>query len=284
MPQSAELDTVPEALVTRYHEDGVVRYRGAFSSREMAIFEDAYQVLMDNPTSKQMELETSGGGRFAADLTNRSESAVAQLERVFAETCVADLAQVCMGSASVWFYYEQVWLKEGQARRTPWHQDASYLPVEGPHVIRLWIPLDPVPPSGNLEFIRGSHANNVLYVPSKWNPDDQTEALYTAECMQPLPNIEEHRADWDIVSFDTGPGDVIMFHTDVLHGGAATATGQRRRSLSLMFYGEDAKYVVRPVPEQDASLISEGLPTTPSELVGMRPGDPFRLSYYSQLR
>jgi ectoine hydroxylase-related dioxygenase (phytanoyl-CoA dioxygenase family) len=284
MPQSARTATVTDDLVSRYREDGVVCHHGAFSSREMAIFEEAYQVLMDNPTYKQMELQVVGDGRFATDLTNRSEKAVEQLERVFAETCVADLAQACMGSTDVWFYYEQVWLKEGLARRSPWHQDASYLPVEGPHLTRLWIPLDPVPPNGNLEFIRGSHADNVLYVPSKWDPDDQTEALYTAESMQPLPNIEGHREDWDIVSFDTGPGDVIMFHTGILHGGAATAAGQRRRSLSLMFYGDDAQYAVRPVPEKDASMISEGLPTTPAEVVGMHPGEPFRLSYFPQLR
>ena len=62
MSQSAHIETVTDDLVNRYNKDGVVCHRGVFSPREMAIFEDAYQVLMDNPTYKQMELQTVGDG------------------------------------------------------------------------------------------------------------------------------------------------------------------------------------------------------------------------------
>ena len=42
-------------------------------------------------------------------------------------------------------------------RRTPWHLDAPYLQAEGDHLIRFWIPLDPLPEACSLEFVRSSH-------------------------------------------------------------------------------------------------------------------------------
>ena len=45
-----------------------------------------------------------------------------------------------------------------------------------------------------------------------------------------------------IVSFGVQTGDVVVFHPKTLHGGAATGPGQRRRTLTLRFFGDDACY------------------------------------------
>src|SRR5450631_236918 len=46
-------------------------------------------------------------------------------------------------AGEVWFMYEQVFLKEGgETRRTPWHQDSSYLSVAGEHLAVAWICFD----------------------------------------------------------------------------------------------------------------------------------------------
>jgi ectoine hydroxylase-related dioxygenase (phytanoyl-CoA dioxygenase family) len=60
-----------------------------------------------------------------------------------------------------------------------------------------------------------------------------------------LPDIEADRDGWEIVSFAVEPGDVVIFHPKVLHGGAPTHPGTRRRTLTLRFFGEDAVYEPR---------------------------------------
>ena len=60
-----------------------------------------------------------------------------------------------------------------------------------------------------------------------------------------LPDIEADRDRWEIVSFAVEPGDVVIFHPKVLHGGAPTHPGTRGRTLTLRFFGEDAVYEPR---------------------------------------
>jgi ectoine hydroxylase-related dioxygenase (phytanoyl-CoA dioxygenase family) len=142
--------------------------------------------------------------------------------------------------------YEQVFLKEGgESRRTPWHQDSSYLAIAGEHLAVAWISFDPVAKTDALEFVRGSH-RGVLYNGSRFALDDDTAPLYPGEALPRLPDIEAGRAAWDIVSWETAPGDVVLFHPAMLHGGAPTHPGQRRRTLTLRFFGRDARYDPRP--------------------------------------
>ena len=61
-----------------------------------------------------------------------------------------------------------------------------------------------------------------------------------------LPDIEAHRDDYEIVSFAVEPGDVVAFHPAMLHGGAATRPGKQRHTLSLRYFGEDARVAWRP--------------------------------------
>ena len=61
-----------------------------------------------------------------------------------------------------------------------------------------------------------------------------------------MPDIQADRSRWDIVSWAVTPGDLVVFHPAMLHGGAATHPGGRRRTLSLRFFGPDATYITRP--------------------------------------
>lgn len=64
--------------------------------------------------------------------------------------------------------------------------------------------------------------------------------------MPRLPDIEANRADYDIVSFPIAIGDIVVFHPAMLHGGAASKPGRQRHTLSLRYFGEDAKVAWRP--------------------------------------
>ena len=68
-----------------------------------------------------------------------------------------------------------------------------------------------------------------------------------SETVPNLPRIEADRDQWEIVSYDTEPGDVIAFHTSTLHGGGAVdADTPERRTLTLRYFGDDAISAERP--------------------------------------
>jgi ectoine hydroxylase-related dioxygenase (phytanoyl-CoA dioxygenase family) len=189
------------------------------------------------------------------------------------------LPEVCArlwGTDTVWFMYEQVFLKEGgETRRTPWHQDASYLPVGGLDTAVAWITFDPLSKQDSLEFARGSH-RGPLYNASAFALEDDTAPLFPDADLPRLPDIEATRGDWEIVSWPVTPGDLIVFDLATLHGGAATHAGQRRRTLTLRFFGERAVYSPK------AGRV--GLPNAPGLAKRLSPGDPFRDEGFLKLR
>ena len=70
--------------------------------------------------------------------------------------------------------------------------------------------------------------------------------LYGTGDLPRLPDIEKSRGDYDIVSFAIEPGDVVIFHPAVLHGGAPTPSGKSRSTISLRYFGADATVALRP--------------------------------------
>ena len=57
---------------------------------------------------------------------------------------------------------------------------------------------------------------------------------------EPIPDVESHPEDFDIVSFATEPGDLVVFHMATLHGKGPTLPGQQRRTLALRYQGSDS--------------------------------------------
>jgi ectoine hydroxylase-related dioxygenase (phytanoyl-CoA dioxygenase family) len=98
-----------------------------------------------------------------------------------------------------------------------------------------------------------------------------------AGAFPPLPDIEADRDAWDILAWDIEPGDVILAHPGVLHGGGATTTTTRRRALTVRCYGDDIVYATRP-PSKPT------VPRTPGLGAHLRPGDPLRSPWYPKLR
>jgi ectoine hydroxylase-related dioxygenase (phytanoyl-CoA dioxygenase family) len=78
------------------------------------------------------------------------------------ESPAARFAQQGMGSRTVTFFYDQVFVKEpGTNPPTPWHQDLTFWPIEGTQICSIWVPVDPVTrESSGLEYVRGSHRCN----------------------------------------------------------------------------------------------------------------------------
>lgn len=273
---------------TRYDADGAICLRQAFSAQDLHLIEEYYNYRIQNLTENKIDMRIPGGGTNVTDSGNTETWKSEQFKRMFRDTPLADLALKFCGGTHLWFYYEQVFLKEGKGRRTPWHQDTSYLPVDGRNMIRFWITLDASPAESQLEFIKGSH-NGVLYNGSRFEEDDDTLPLYVGSDMPILPDIQADRANWDILSWDITPGDALLFHPAILHGGAQNAEGQRRRTIALTFFGDDAHFAVRPNSFADSGPVvaagaGESAVFKAAEFAHMKHGDPFRLPGLIQLR
>ena len=269
-------------LSDTFREDGVVCVRNALDAQSLALAQAAFEWSLAHP-SPAANTYAGGEGTFYQDLAN--PKAPQAYRELLERSNTADIAAALWGSDSVWFMYEQVFLKEGgQNRRTPWHQDSSYLPIDGSQIAVMWISFDPVTKGDSLEFVRGSH-RGVMYDGSRFDPNDDTAPIYGDGSLPRLPNIEAERGRWDILSWAVEPGDVLVFHPGVLHGGAATHDGTRRRTLSLRFFGEDAVYALRPgmsgkqrpVDDPEASVFARAA-------AALSPGDPLRHPGFPKLR
>lgn len=247
-----------------YERDGAVLLPGIMSRADLDAAQRAYEWSLAHPGPGASKIAQRTNALFYQDLCN-PDCLDAYRKMLETSPLPALIAQL-WGTPDVWFMYEQVFLKEGgESRRTPWHQDSSYLAVGGNDLAVAWITFDAQAKEDSLEFVKGSH-KGTLYDGSRFDLDDETLPIYPGDQLPRLPDIEGHRGDFDIVSFAVEPGDVVMFHPKMLHGGAATHNGARRRTLTLRFFGRNAFYETRPLP---AGPRMPGLHT-------LKPGEPFR--------
>ena len=120
--------------------------------------------------------------------------------------------------------------RAARRRRTPWHQDASYLADRPATTLAVaWITFEPRR-RRQLAGVRARLAPGHALQHLALRPDrrDPPHPAPRRPCPA-LPDIEADRAAWEIVSWAVDPGDLIVFHPAMLHGGAATHPGQRRR-------------------------------------------------------
>ena len=267
-------------LRKQFRSDGVVCIRSALDRDSMTMAEESYNWSLAHPGLYASQFQGTPGSpdKFYQDLLNGK--VLAGYRHLLEASNAADIVAELWDSPDVWFFYEQVFLKEGgESRRTPWHQDASYLPIDGEQLAVMWITFEPVAKADCLEFVRGSH-HGVLYDGSRFEPGDDTAPLYGT--LPRLPDIEAARDRFDIVSWDVDPGDVLIFHPSMLHGGAPTHGGRRRRTLSLRFFGDDAVFAPRP---GNLGRTGENAETQFGDIkLRLGAGEPFRHPSFLKLR
>jgi hypothetical protein len=155
------------------------------------------------------------------------------------------IAASLLNSEMVRFFGDQMFVKEpGTRERTAFHQDATYFEIDGSQCCVLWIPVDPVTvETGAMMYVRGSHRDGKLYQPNVFVAQTPLPGAQG----EPLPDIEGHMADYDLVQFDVEPGDVIVHNYKTLHGaGGNHSRYQVRRAASLRYCGDDIRVCSRP--------------------------------------
>jgi len=189
------------------------------------------------------------------------------------ESNAGEVAAKLMRSTRCNFFYDAMWAKgPGTPKRTPWHQDQPYYPIDGRQLCILWVPVDPVSAENSLELLRGSHRWNRWFQPQL---SRDAKILYGEgdRTFERMPDIEANRREYDIVSYEMTPGDCIAFTGLTVHGASGNASDQQpRRALSTIWMGDDAVFAERPGKVRP---LFEGH--------GLRPGDPMDCDYFPRV-
>ena len=269
MTSAPPLRDVTDAESEAFHRDGAVLLEGVLAPEWVDLVADGLEECYAERDHMSSEV-VARGATVRADqlLAARSTS----LRRFANDSPVGGLVGSVL-SAPVRFYMDQMFFRRaGFMAPTPWHQDTSYHNVEGHHLVRAWASPDRVPRPASLEVVRGSHRWNVTYRPMVGrDPDmsDEENALRMAlarkrgvyekggsgfayrgvvmdKSMPPTPDVPRDRGSFDIMGWDYRPGDVILFHGNLLHGTAEGVTLEHdRRAYAALFAGPEARYIQR---------------------------------------
>ena len=250
------LREITEAEILQYEEDGIVRVRGMFDDEWTLRMQNAIDFILDNPGSHGTDLNSEGtSGRFAYD--NYMWTFNDDFRAMTFDSPIAEIAAKAMRSESANLVFDWILVKEPHtSTRTKWHQDIPANPVEGSQVCGIWFSLDHVTPdSGAVEWIKGSHKWGTRYEaavtgdPTRHKylqgSNGDTETGSSADPTEPVPDIQANRDQYDIVQFETLPGDFLIASLSILHGAPGNETGARRRAFGYRFAGDDASYAVR---------------------------------------
>ena len=118
------------------------------------------------------------------------------------------------------------WYKEPRTgKRIPWHQDASYWPIEPKKNVTAWLALDQCDrDNGCLRIIPGSHRAAIGHValsdPGSWFGQGADPAA-----------VDESRA----IDLVLQPGEFVLFNEGTLHGSQANRSGRARYACSLRY-------------------------------------------------
>src|ERR1700683_810604 len=130
--------------------------KGALTSDAVRKVEAAVEWSLAHPSPSAVRFYPGEQATFHED-RGRSHAALGR------EIGLATMLGALWGVERMWYLGEQLFLKEGGAvRRTPWHQDTSYLRMMGSQLVACWISLDALPKEHCLEFVRGSHLGELF--------------------------------------------------------------------------------------------------------------------------
>ena len=281
LARSFELDpgnpvaSITEEMIEAYEQDGVVMLRAALAPDWLMLAELGLNRVWSDSGVPKSKFFVDTEGEFQETVRNFDNAF--EIRRLMFDSPIASILGAFMRSENVWYYSDEFFIKtSGGNERTPWHQDTPYFPVAGDQLSSMWVSLDALTKEECLEFIVGSH-KEIMYDgfnPSK--PEDPSSGFYNEE-LPILPNIQEDRDKFPIVSWELSPGDVIVSSPATIHGGGPTHVDNKRRALAVRMYGDDVTFAERP-----KSMPT--VPLTPGLSAHLNHGDPLRSPWYPKVR
>jgi len=257
-------------IIKDYKQNGVVALRKVFSPKWIEELRKGIEKNLKNPSiyfrkySKKEDL-----GQFVGDYCNWQK--ISEYKNFVYNSEASNVAKQLMESHKVNFFHEHMLIKEpGTLNQTPWHHDQPYYCVNGQDNVSLWVPLDPVSKKSSMKFIAGSHKWNNLFTPKKFMGEDYEPLDKNFES---IPDFDQQRHKFNILSFDLKLGDCIAFHFRTVHGASGNhSTKVRRRAISWRWTGDDATFILRK------GTMSPPFPNF--KQCNLKPGDPLDCSLF----
>ena len=233
---------IKKEVINSYNTDGVVVLRNIISKSWLEKLKVGITKNFDNPSKYKCVYEKSNGKElFYDDYCNWNR--INEYKDFLFNSQLAKIASQLMKSKKVNIFHEHVLIKEaGAEKKTPWHQDQSYYCVEGEQNISFWCPLDKVNKDSSPEFISKSHKWTKKFLPTKFFGESYE---HVDKDFEEIPDIENSREKFNILSYDLNPGDIICFNFATVHGAPGNKSVGVRRAFSARFIGDDARYVKR---------------------------------------
>ena len=255
-----------------FERDGVALVKGMFDADWIERMSAALDVILDTPSERMGDLNPEGKpGKFVYD--NYIWTFNDEFRALACDSPVPEIAAAAMNSERVNLLYDFVLVKEPNSPHgeTRWHQDTYGNPCEGNQTMGLWLSLDHVTAeSGAVEWVRGSHLSGRRFEPTTTGDPDRHSFLSGHDAdvasarpedqVEPMPDIKNNRDDYDIISFETEPGDCLIAKLGLLHGAPGNVTDRRRRAIGYRLVGDDAWYAVRATAR---SIRSDARDSTP---------------------
>lgn len=276
-----------ESVRKAYFNDGAVLLRNVLNAEQLAQCRELYDWIVANPGPNGHALYRGDQKQHVkSHVDNANPHAKERLDKLMPTLPLGRIFADLWGSKNAWYFAEEVFLKAGgEGTRTLWHQDTSYLPWAGHHWGNAWISFESVPKKNALEIVRGSH-RGTRYDGTTFNSDDPTDPLHGGDALPRLPDVEAERkanpSAYEILSWATEPGDVLLLHPASLHGGATIdAECPERHTFVFRFFGDDATFsalpdVSRSGYERNGNLYAE-------EMALLNHGEPFRSPIFAQM-
>ena len=231
--------------IENYLRNGVVCLRNVLDGEWIEALAEAIDADIKNPGPMHYGYE--GDGSF------HGNQEIWQCYDACRQYCLnsplPELAKQLLDSETITFYFDHLFVKEpGSISLTPWHNDQPFWPIGGDQVVSFWTSLDRVTrESGAVEYVKGSHRWGRWFQPRSFGPSKKGYIGAYDENVdyEPIPDIDGQRDVYDIVSFDTAPGDLIAFSALTVHGAGANNSDRRRRGYAIRYGGDDVFYEPR---------------------------------------
>jgi len=231
-----------------YDLNGATVIRDVIDSNWIKEMQIAIDSILSDPGKASIEYTPKENtGRYYGDffLWRRNKS----FKDFAFESNLPELAGKILDSKNINFFYDQLLVKEPKTiEATPWHHDLPYWPIRGGHIISFWVGFDKVTKNtGAVEYIKGSHKWNKFFAPASFGKDTGFNDNYKEMGLEPMPDITSNLKDYELLSWDVNPGDIVVHHPLVIHGSSGNfSSNTRRRGLALRYIGDDVTWDDRP--------------------------------------
>ena len=233
---------IDDALYGQWTAEGIQTYDASQTADEL---DAAGVAVLSDARAKAIPDEKRG--RFVSMIGANTINA--DIRGLATEPALPYIAARLFRAAKVNFYDDQTLMKEpGTREYTAFHTDEPYYHLSGEQVCGMWVSPDVVTEdSGAMRYVRGSHRWGTFFKAnvfvSQTSIGDLMPEASDEEGQIQLPDIEGHPEEYDILTYPSNPGDVIVHHSNLIHGSGPNYRGDvTRRAVSFRYAGDDVRY------------------------------------------